>query len=95
LKKNRKSYLLIICITCIIVLSASHLAFAQTPNCSSASKFYSKDSINITTFGASTVAGMGGFSFQPDLQKNFENCYVGKTVSITNNGIPGETTTQG
>ncbi|GAB3907760.1 hypothetical protein GCM10028826_13110 [Mucilaginibacter boryungensis] len=38
---------------------------------------------------------MGGFSFQPDLQKNFESCYVGKTVSITNNGIPGETTTQG
>ena len=71
------------------------MAFAQTPNCSSASKFYSKDSINITTFGASTVAGMGGFSFQPDLQKNFESCYVGKTVSITNNGIPGETTTQG
>jgi acyl-CoA thioesterase-1 len=95
LKKNKKNYLLIICITGILVLSASSLAFAQTPNCSSASKFYSKDSINITTFGASTVAGIGGFSFQPDLQQNFETCYVGKTVDITNNGVPGETTTQG
>jgi lysophospholipase L1-like esterase len=69
--------------------------YAQTPNCSSADKFYSKDSINITTFGASTVAGVGGFSFQPGLQLNFENCYVGKVISITTNAIPGETTTQG
>lgn len=65
------------------------------PNCSTASKFYSKDSINITTFGASTIAGIGGFSFQGDLKKNFETCYIGKVVNITNNGIPGETTTQG
>lgn len=70
-------------------------AHAQMPNCSAASKFYSKDSINITTFGASTVAGIGGFSFQPGLKQNFETCYTGKIIDITNNGIPGETTTQG
>jgi len=69
--------------------------FAQTPSCSAASKFYIKDTINITTFGASTVAGVNGFSFQPYLQQNFQYCYVGKTISITNNGIPGQTTSQG
>lgn len=69
--------------------------FAQTPSCSVASKFYSKDSIVITTFGASTVAGINGFSFQPYLKQNFEYCYTGKTVIITNYGIPGQTTTQG
>lgn len=70
-------------------------ALAQTPSCSVASKFYSKDSINVTTFGASTVAGVNGFSFQPYLKKNFEYCYVGKVVTVTNNGVPGETTAQG
>lgn len=38
---------------------------------------------------------MGGFSFQGYLQQNFEHCYVNQTVTITNNGIAGETTTQG
>jgi acyl-CoA thioesterase-1 len=33
--------------------------------------------------------------FQPDLKQNFENCYIGKVVDITTNGIGGETTTQG
>ena len=94
LKKNNRNYPLIICFA-LIFLSVCFSAFAQTPSCSSAAKFYSKDSIVITTFGASTVAGVGGLSFQPDLQKNFENCYVNKTVDITNNGIGGETTTQG
>jgi acyl-CoA thioesterase-1 len=94
LKKNNRNYPLIICAT-LIFLSAFYSAFAQTPSCSSAAKFYSKDSIVITTFGASTVAGIGGFSFQPDLKQNFENCYLNKVVDITNNGIPGETTTQG
>lgn len=71
------------------------IVLAQTPSCSVASKFYSKDSINITTFGASTVAGVNGYSFQPYLKQNFEFCYTGKVVTITNNGIPGETSTQG
>jgi len=69
--------------------------YAQTPSCSAASKFYSKDSVNVTTFGASTVAGVGGFSFQGYLQQDIETCYPGKVVTITNNGVFGETTTQG
>ncbi|MES2278201.1 MAG: SGNH/GDSL hydrolase family protein [Bacteroidota bacterium] len=94
MKRNERNYQLIICIT-LILLSSFLSARAQTPSCSSASKFYSKDSINITTFGASTVAGVGGFNFQDNLRQNFESCYVGKVIDITNNGIPGETTTQG
>lgn len=45
---------------CILFL-AGH---AQMPSCSAASRFFSKDSINVTTFGASTVAGVKGLSFQ-------------------------------
>lgn len=68
---------------------------AQTPSCSSASMFYSKDSIVVTTFGASTVAGIGGFSFQGYLKQNIAYCFNGKIVDITNNGIAGQTTTEG
>ncbi|NCD69885.1 SGNH/GDSL hydrolase family protein [Mucilaginibacter agri] len=75
----------------ICISEASH---AQVPSCSAASKFYSKDSIVVTTFGASTVHGIGS-TFQAPLQADFEHCYTGKVVDITNNGIPGETTTQG
>ncbi|WP_295651787.1 GDSL-type esterase/lipase family protein [uncultured Mucilaginibacter sp.] len=87
----RRVILLNIFLLCMVAMRG----FAQTPSCSAASKFYIKDTINITTFGASTVAGINGFSFQPYLQQNFQYCYVGKTISITNNGIPGQTTTQG
>jgi len=76
-------------------MAISLISRAQTPSCSAASKFYSKDSINVTAFGASTVAGVGGFSFESFLQQNIENCYTGKVVTITNNGVYGETTTQG
>ncbi|WDF54047.1 GDSL-type esterase/lipase family protein [Mucilaginibacter sp. KACC 22063] len=69
--------------------------YGQLPSCSAAARFYSKDSINITTFGASTVHGMNGSDFQTPLQQDFEHCYKGKILSVTNNGIPGETTTQG
>jgi acyl-CoA thioesterase-1 len=69
--------------------------YAQAPSCSAAAKFYGKDSINVTTFGASTVAGVGGFSFQEDLLNNIETCYPGVIVSVTKNGVSGETTTQG
>jgi acyl-CoA thioesterase-1 len=75
-----------------ILFLAGH---AQAPVCSVSSKFYVKDSINVTTFGASTVAGVGGFSFQTDLQNNLESCYTGVIVTITNNGVSGQTTTQG
>ncbi|MFD2864509.1 GDSL-type esterase/lipase family protein [Mucilaginibacter antarcticus] len=67
----------------------------QAPSCSAAAKFYGKDSINVTTFGASTVEGVGGQSFQPDLLNNIEACYTGVIVSVTRNGVGGETTTQG
>jgi len=69
--------------------------YAQNPSCSAASQFYSKDSINVVTFGASTVAGVGGFSFQGYLQQDLQACYPGKIINITNNGVFGETTTQG
>jgi len=69
--------------------------YAQNPSCSAASKFYSLDSINVVTFGASTVAGVGGFSFQGYLQQDLQACYPGKIINITNNGVFGETTTQG
>jgi acyl-CoA thioesterase-1 len=79
-----------------IVFSIYFLSgYAQAPSCSAAVKFYGKDSINVTTFGASTVAGVGGFSFQTDLLNNIEACYTGVIVSVTKNGVPGETTTQG
>src|SRR5882757_428624 len=79
-----------------IVFSVFFLSgYAQAPSCSAAAKFYGKDSINVTTFGASTVAGVGGFSFQGDLQNNIEACYTGVIVTITTNAVFGETTTQG
>jgi len=94
LKNNNTGYRRVIYIA--FVLATSFLpARAQTPSCSNASKFYSKDSIVVTTFGASTVAGVGGFSFQGYLKQNLENCFPGKIVDITNNGVYGETTTQG
>ncbi len=67
----------------------------QQPNCSEASRFYSKDSIVIATFGASTVAGTGAMGFQGFLKKHIEHCYSGKVVAIDNFAIPGETTFQG
>lgn len=79
-----------------IVFSIYFLSgYAQAPSCSAAAKFYGKDSINVTTFGASTVEGVGGFSFQTDLLNNIEACYTGVIVSVTKNGVSGETTTQG
>ncbi|RYY07294.1 MAG: T9SS type A sorting domain-containing protein [Sphingobacteriaceae bacterium] len=81
-----------------LIIIASFFAaniMAQKPSCSLSSKLYSKDSINITTFGASTVAGINGLQFQPFLKTNFEACYAGKTVLVGNFGIPGQTTTEG
>jgi len=80
--------LLILCFLAVLV-------HAQKPSCSLSSKLYSKDSIDITTFGASTVAGINGLQFQGYLKADFEACYPGKTVIVGNYGIPGQTTTQG
>src|ERR1700759_1511473 len=79
------------CLFSVIFLSG----YAQAPSCSAVAKFYGKDSINVTTFGASTVAGVGGFSFQPGLLNNIESCYTGVIVTVTKNGVAGETTSAG
>ncbi|WP_082120652.1 SGNH/GDSL hydrolase family protein [Pedobacter sp. BMA] len=76
-------------------------SFAQvntTPanvSCPEAAQYYSKDSINIVTFGASTVEGVQGLGFQNALKNNFLQCYQNKVVDITNFGIGGQTTSQG
>lgn len=64
-------------------------------SCPEAAQYYAKDSINIVTFGASTVEGVKGLGFQTMLEANFLNCYSGKVVNITNQGIAGQTTLQG
>lgn len=82
----------------LLVVCNSSFAQAQNPtrvSCPEAAQYYSKDSINIVTFGASTVEGVKGLSFQPLLQSNFLNCYTNKIVDITNHGIGGQTTFQG
>lgn len=76
----------------------SFLCFAQgrMPACGPFAQFYSKDSLNIVTFGASTVEGVPApLNFQTPLKSFLENCYKGKPVVIMNNGIRGETTTEG
>ena len=79
----------------LAVCLASAFVFAQKPSCSLSSKLYSKDSIRISTFGASTVAGINGLQFQGYLKADFEACYAGKTVIVDNYGIPSQTTKQG
>jgi len=74
------------------------LVFSQTNvkvSCPEAAQYYAKDSINIVTFGASTVEGVKGLGFQTMLESNFLNCYPGKVINITNQGIGGQTTLQG
>lgn len=64
-------------------------------SCPETAQYYAKDSINIITFGASTVEGVNGLMFQPYLTSSFLKCYPKKTVNIQNYGIGGETTGQG
>ena len=63
--------------------------------CPESAQYYSKDSINIITFGASTVEGVNGLDFQPYLTTSFLKCYPKKTINIQKYGIGGETTGQG
>ncbi|UKT62304.1 SGNH/GDSL hydrolase family protein [Pedobacter mucosus] len=86
-------FLLLFCIVTSTRLQAQQIPIRAS--CPEAAQYYSKDSINIVTFGASTVEGVGGFGFQTMLQNNFLNCYTGKIVDITNHGIGGQTTKQG
>ncbi|MCX2584270.1 SGNH/GDSL hydrolase family protein [Pedobacter sp. MR22-3] len=89
---------LIFLLLLLFSLGISVVAYSQNPSrisCPEAAQFYAKDSINIVTFGASTVEGVKGVGFQTMLKSNFENCYTNKVVDITNQGIGGQTTIQG
>ncbi len=85
---KRVLFLFILCL-------CSNFLLAQYPNCSLAARYYSKDSINITTFGASTVEGTLGLNFQSVLKNYLSQCYSNKVITINNYGIGGQTTTQG
>ena len=68
---------------------------AQTVSCPETAQYYAKDSVNIVTFGASTVQGVNGLNFQTYLTGFFVRCYTNKTINISNYGIAGQTTAQG
>lgn len=82
---------------CILIWLAHFQSTAQITgaSCPESAKYYSKDSINVVTFGASTVAGVNGLDFQRYLTGNFTNCYKGKTINVQKYGVSGETTGQG
>jgi len=63
-------------------------------SCPESAKYYAKDSINVITFGASTVEGINGTDFQTYLAQHFTNCYTDKVVKIEKYGVSGETTGQ-
>jgi len=50
-------------------------AFAQgmAVSCHESAKYYSKDSVNVTTFGARTVEGVNGLDFQTSLEQNLSS----------------------
>jgi len=73
-------------------------SFAQTPNanCSKAALFFKPDTLEITTFGASTVQGFSPTrNFQDPLKKHLQNCYSNKVVTVSNFGVAGESTFKG
>ncbi|WP_316816889.1 GDSL-type esterase/lipase family protein [Pedobacter nyackensis] len=83
-------------LTFLFFICFSALGQLKMPACSSSAEFYKGDSINVVTFGASTVEGIPApFNFQQPLKSFIENCYIGKSVNIYNYGIAGETTSQG
>jgi len=63
-------------------------------SCPESAQYYSKDSINVITFGASTVEGVRGLEFQSYLTQNFARCYTNKTIKVEKYGVGGETTGQ-
>ncbi len=63
-------------------------------SCPESAQYYSKDSINVITFGASTVEGVRGLEFQSYLAQNFNRCYSNKVVRVEKYGVGGETTGQ-
>lgn len=83
-------------IFCIFFTVIYFHAYGQTQpaSCPESAQYYSKDSINVVTFGASTVEGVNGIDFQSYLTGNFTNCYKNKSINIQKYGVGGETTTQ-
>ncbi|WP_113660808.1 GDSL-type esterase/lipase family protein [Pedobacter nanyangensis] len=69
-------------------------AQTQAVSCPESAQYYSKDSINVITFGASTVEGVNGLEFQSYLTQNFTKCYLNKVIKVEKYGIGGETTGQ-
>ncbi len=86
---------LALCFAVLLGLSIRSSAQITGASCPESAKYYSKDSVNVITFGASTVAGVNGLDFQSPLTSNFLNCYSTKTINIQKYGVFGETTTKG
>lgn len=83
-------------LTFLFFVCFSALGQGRMPACSNSAAFYKGDSINVVTFGASTVEGVPApLNFQQPLKSFIENCYTGKSVNIYNYGVGGETTSQG
>lgn len=79
-----------------LVFSFTMYGQVKMPVCGPYAQFYNKDSINVTSFGASTVQGNGEMlNFQTPLKAFLERCYTGKQVQVSNYGIAGETTAMG
>lgn len=95
MKFSAKVFLSLLLLLVVRISSLAQGPPATRVSCPEAAQYYSKDSINIVTFGASTVEGVNGLGFQTMLQNNFINCYTNKIVDITNHGIGGQTTFQG
>jgi len=95
MKFSAKVFLSLLLLLVVRISSLAQVPPATRVSCPDAAQYYSKDSINIVTFGASTVEGVKGLGFQTMLQNNFLNCYTNKIVDITNHGIGGQTTFQG
>lgn len=95
MKFSAKVFLSLLLLLVVRISSLAQGTPATRVSCPEAAQYYSKDSINIVTFGASTVEGVNGVGFQTMLQNNFINCYTNKIVDITNHGIGGQTTFQG
>lgn len=68
----------------------------RMPVCGAYADYYNRDTINVTTFGASTVEGQGGLlNFQLPLRSFIERCYKNKVINFYNFGIGGQTTAEG
>lgn len=86
---------LALCFALLLVFQLKSVGQITPASCPESAKYYSRDSVNVITFGASTVAGVNGLDFQTYLTSNFLNCYTTKTINIQKYGVPGETTGKG